>query len=111
MLFSALVCSLDVDEWAGLWMRIDGPGSEPQGFDNMEDRPIKGTTEWVRYNVVLDVPSEAREIAFGVLLSGNGVVEIREVRFEETGLEVTERKKEIPLEPGNLDFSEEFGNE
>jgi AraC family transcriptional regulator len=24
-------------------------------FDNMQDRPIKGTTDWQRYEVVLDV--------------------------------------------------------
>jgi len=108
MLFSALVSSLNVDEWAGLWMRIDGPGREILGFDNMEDRPIKGTTDWRRYHVVLEVSREARQISFGVLLTGNGEVEIRKVSFEETGMEVTKMKEEHPLEPGNLDFSEEF---
>ncbi len=26
--------------------RIDGPESKSLGFDNMQNRPIKGTTDW-----------------------------------------------------------------
>jgi hypothetical protein len=39
-------------------------------FDNMDDRPIKGDSEWQQYAVVLDVPSEATALAYGILLSG-----------------------------------------
>jgi len=34
-------------------------------FDNMQDRAIKGTTDWRRYEVVLDVPEDATGIAPG----------------------------------------------
>ncbi len=43
MRFSAAVKSDGVESWAGLWMRIDGPESESLGFDNMQNRPIRGT--------------------------------------------------------------------
>jgi len=61
------------DQWAGLWMRVDGPDSGRHlAFDNMLDRPIKGTTDWTRYAVVLDVDKTAVAIAFGVLAGERG---------------------------------------
>src|SRR5205823_1432543 len=57
----------DVNDWAGLWLRVDGPKGEPLAFDNMQQRPIKGTSEWQKYQIVLDVPADAQEIAFGIL--------------------------------------------
>src|SRR5262249_47555318 len=67
---SASVKSENVQNWAGLWMRVDGKQlGAPLGFDNMMDRPIKGTTAWRSYEVVLDVPAEASGVAFGILLS------------------------------------------
>ena len=56
MRFSAFVKSEGIEAWAGLWMRIDGPQHGSLGFDNMQNRPIKGTTNWHKYDVVLDVP-------------------------------------------------------
>jgi hypothetical protein len=56
---------------SGLWMRIDGPG-EVLTFDNMQDRPVTGTTGWREVSIVLDVPTNAIGIAFGVLFSGTG---------------------------------------
>ena len=54
-------------------MRVDGPDSGRHlAFDNMLDRPIKGTTDWTRYAVVLDVDKTAVAIAFGVLAGGEG---------------------------------------
>lgn len=67
--------------WAGLWMRVDGP----QGvlaFDNMQSRPIKGTADWKRCEVVLDVSSDASAIAFGLLLAGPGQVWFDDLGFE-----------------------------
>ena len=65
---SAFVRTEGVQDWAGLWMRVD-KDSRQVGFDNMQDRPIKGTTTWKNYEVVLDVPQDATGIFFGVLLS------------------------------------------
>ena len=52
---AALVRSEGVERWAGLWMRVDGPGRHSLAFDNMQNRGITGTTDWTPYNVVLDV--------------------------------------------------------
>src|SRR5581483_12016409 len=52
--FSAEVKSDSVADWAGLWMRVD-EGKQVTAFDNMQHRPIKGSTNWNPYTVVLDV--------------------------------------------------------
>lgn len=78
---------VDVTSWAGLWARVDGPptASADRGhmlaFDNMGDRPVRGTADWRQYEVVLDVPRTAVNLAYGVLLAGEGVVSIAALRL------------------------------
>ena len=83
---SAFIKATDVTAWAGLWMRVDGPSrngsSPPLAFDNMVDRPIKGTSDWTRYAIVLDVDAKATNLAYGVLLAGGGAVWLDDVSFE-----------------------------
>ncbi len=71
-------------ESAGLWMRIDGKDnpSKPLSFDNMANRPIKGTTELKKYNIVLDIPSNSNLINFGLILSGTGEVWVNGLKYE-----------------------------
>jgi hypothetical protein len=69
---TAQIRSSDVQGWAGLWLRVDGQREANLAFDNMDDRPIKGSTDWHPYSIVLDVPAEASALAYGVLLSGTG---------------------------------------
>jgi len=95
--------------WAGLWMRVDGKGEEDYAlsFDNMQERSIKGTVDWKRYEIVLDVPSESRTITFGVLLGGVGKAWVDEFAFDivTKDVPVTGRTKpRLPREPRNLGF-------
>ncbi len=57
----------------GMWMRVDGNemGKSLQ-FDNMGSRQIMGTTEWQKYEIVLDIPATSRGIYYGVLTTGSG---------------------------------------
>ncbi|MGB7084337.1 MAG: hypothetical protein WBD47_02195 [Phormidesmis sp.] len=71
-----------VEDWAGLWMRVDGASNQVLGFDNMQNRPIRGTVDWQPYDVVLDVPAESSKIAFGLLLGGSGQVWMDDLQFE-----------------------------
>jgi hypothetical protein len=106
--FSALVKTEDAQDWAGLWMRVD-KGSQAVAFDNMQNRAIKGTSEWRRYDIVLDVPADATGISFGVLLSGSGEVWLNDARVEVVGATVLPTSGEIHAvsdEPTNLDFRE-----
>jgi hypothetical protein len=102
-----------VRSWAGLWMRVDKQ-STSVAFDNMEDRPIMGTTSWQNYAVVLNVPQDATGIFFGVLLTGPGTVWLNGVKVEVVGSDIpttgagasagTKRRGD---EPTNLDFTEQ----
>ncbi|HVP57311.1 MAG TPA: hypothetical protein VMU02_04395 [bacterium] len=107
--FTAYVRSEGIENWAGLWFRVDGAGSQPAmlAFDNMHDRPIKGSTEWQAYSVVLDVAREASAIAYGVLLTGPGKVWIDTARIEVVDKNVPTTggpAPSMPSEPTNLDF-------
>ena len=87
------VKSENVKNWAGLWMRVDYYGTAVLAFDNMQNRGVKRTTDWAKYEVVLFVPQEATSISYGVLLDGTGQIWFKDVNFEivddsvpETGL-------------------------
>ena len=90
MRFSAYVKARDVKDWAGLWMRVDGAGGcgTALAFDNMSARPIKGSKDWARYAVVLDVAKDAKSICLGLLLQGPGKVWLSGVSFEPVGTAV-----------------------
>lgn len=57
-----------------MWMRVDGPNHQALAFDNMDSRPVTGTTGWRRYDIVLNVPQNSVDVAFGFLLAGRGEV-------------------------------------
>jgi hypothetical protein len=105
--FSAFIKTEEAKS-AGLWMRVD-KGSSVLEFDNMQDRPLIGTSGWQRYSVVLDVPTEATGVYFGILLSGSGTVWINSGNLEVVGKDVPttgnkDKSSTRPAEPINLDF-------
>jgi len=81
---SAFVKADKITSWAGLWMRVDGEGKDniSLSFDNMQTRPIKGTLDWAKYEIVLDVPQASKNITFGILLDGPGQAWIDGFKFE-----------------------------
>lgn len=85
--FRARIRTEDVTGWAGLWMRVDRAG-KPVAFYNSMDKPIRGTTPWQERSVVLDVPSDADAIAFGVIDGGKGQVWIDALALEPVGQDV-----------------------
>ncbi|GLR90099.1 hypothetical protein [Bradyrhizobium iriomotense] len=102
---TAFVKTANVQGWAGLWMRVDG-AEKTIVIDNMQDRPIRATTGWTKYAVVLDVARDSRNIAFGVLLDGTGQAWIADIEFKVVGKEtpLTGASPAYPDEPTNLDF-------
>lgn len=64
------------------------------------DRTIEGTTEWQRYEVVLDVPEDAANISFGISLFGTGTVWLNTVKLEVVGSDAPTHRDE----PANLNF-------
>ncbi|GKS12030.1 AraC family transcriptional regulator [Paenibacillus chitinolyticus] len=110
---SGFVKTEQVRDWCGLWLRVDGKDHDVLGFDNMSGRPVRGTTGWSRYSLVLDVPKESVAIAFGVLLNGSGRVWIDSLQFDTVSLQVPvtslEEVNALPDAPVNLNFEEEPG--
>jgi hypothetical protein len=113
----------DVKNWAAFWLRVDRKESlTPFTFDNMhvgKDRSVKGTTDWTKYEIVLDVPAQASNIAFGALIAGTGQIWFNNIKFDTvyfslpiTGIEnaiaTDTAHRPAPLqvqpEPTNLDF-------
>ena len=79
--------SVAVDGWAGMWMRIDGKNGMLE-FDNMQERPIQGTVDWKKYEIVLDIPQDGDQIVFGVMLYGRGEVWFDDVALDRVGANV-----------------------
>ena len=106
---SAFVKADKITSWAGLWMRVDGEGKDKisLSFDNMQTRPIKGTLDWKKYEIVLDIPDESKNITFGILLDGPGQAWVDGFQFEEVSQDVPVTgmpRHSIPKEPLSLGF-------
>ncbi len=112
--YSAFVKTSELEKWAGLWIRVDGDEYRPISFDNMADRPIKGTTNWTEYNAVIDIPINSDKIYFGFLISGNGKIYLDNPKFEivDTNVHCTGKFLKQPLfSPQNLSFEIPAKNE
>jgi hypothetical protein len=81
--------NLDVGAW--LQMFIDGGGGI-LAADNMYDRKIKGTSDWKKYEIVLDVPESSVSISFGFAMSGKGQVWADDFQSEVVGQDVPTTK-------------------
>jgi hypothetical protein len=104
---------------AQLWMRLDGE-RRTLGFDNMEARAAKGTTDWKKYEITLDVPEDTMNIGFGAFVAGKGQAWMDDFQFEIVGKDVASTNmmegpgeeqemrppREYPKQPVNLNFED-----
>jgi RNA polymerase sigma factor (sigma-70 family) len=115
---SAWLKTKDVAGGAALWMRVDGE-DKTLSFDNMEKRSVKGSKDWAKYEIVLDVPAASKDITFGLLVAGKGRAWVDDFKFEVVDDKVKSTnilEQEIPVKrpdgaeapdkPVNLDFEE-----
>ena len=74
--------SKEVKRWAGFWFRVDGASEKRSlSFDNMRDRPIEGTTEWTKYEIILEVPEKSVTLNYGALIVGTGTIWFDDITF------------------------------
>lgn len=106
--FSGYLKTEEVKEWGGIWMRINSTTADILKIDNMQDRPIKETTDWTYYSIVLDVPENSAIINIGLLLNGTGKLWASGLSFEvvdksvsTTDVDLSSGLPEIPI---NLTF-------
>ncbi len=109
---TGFVKSQEVKGWAGLWLRVDKQNdvSEVLGFDNMSNRPIKGTSDWKKYEIVMVIPANAYSIAYGSLLVGQGQIWFSNISFEIVSDSIPTTHNDCKVcskilnEPSNLNF-------
>jgi len=78
--FRAFLKTEDVRGSAGLWVRQDGE-SETVAGDNTPKHQLKSTAAWAEYSILLPLESGAKEISFGVFLTGTGKVWADDLRL------------------------------
>jgi hypothetical protein len=107
--FTGWLKTSNIKVLGGLWMRIDTENGRVLSFDNMEKRPIIGTTDWKKYGIVLDVPKDAHAISFGILIHGTGEICARDLSLKTVSKDVPvtsgSEQESLQSEPVNLDFS------
>jgi TIR domain len=66
----------NVAQGAGLWLRADDADGNmlSDSFDNMDLRPIRGTTSWRKYTLQFPLPSNTVWLNYGILLHGRGMM-------------------------------------
>jgi hypothetical protein len=64
----------NVAQWAGLWLRADDDNGNRLSFENMENRPIRGTTSWTKYVIQFPLPSRTIWLNYGIVLVGRGMM-------------------------------------
>ena len=116
--FSGYIKTNEDAQWAVLWMRVDKP-AEKCRLDNMMDRLVSADKDWTKCEVVMEVPRDAFNIAFGGMMGGPGQMWFCKLRFEivPDSTPTTDEGKDVQgpkinpnivlnTVPVNLDFSE-----
>ncbi|MDN4011813.1 S41 family peptidase [Chryseobacterium gambrini] len=77
------------DGFAGLWMRID----PDVAFNNMQNIGLKGTNDWKKYEVTLNMsPENTQQIVIGALLSGKGKIWVDNLKVSIDGKDIDHAK-------------------
>jgi hypothetical protein len=97
-----------VSYWAGLFMIAEDDFGRPISYDNMQNRPIVGTSDWVKYEIVIEIPKKASKILFGASLHGKGEIWIDDLKLlvVNNTVPLTDLSGKTPtaLYPDNMDF-------
>jgi hypothetical protein len=54
----------------------------PLAWNHMKDAPVRGSTDWQRYAIEIDVPAAADQIELGTMLHGPGAMWLDDVMLE-----------------------------
>lgn len=72
--------SVDAQDHAQVFLRVDRANRQTGFFDNMSDRPVR-SAEWTRCEIVCPVDRDATFVDFGFMSIGKGTVWVDEVSF------------------------------
>ena len=97
-----------VSYWAGLFMLVEDASGRIISFDNMQNRPIVGSSDWIKYEIVLEIPKNSSKILFGFSLHGKGEIWIDDFKLlvVNNTVPLTDLSGKIPtaLYPENMNF-------
>jgi len=86
--FSGKVKIKDLDGKVALFMKILDSVPEVILEDLMSQRELTQSGDWTQLDIVMDVPSEARYINFGLFIQGSGNVWVGDLSINEVGKDV-----------------------
>jgi hypothetical protein len=66
---------------AGLWLGVGSPRNG-MAMDRMQNRAIKGSTDWEYRDFVVDVPADNRQMLVGYWMQGKGQLWVRDFSIE-----------------------------
>jgi hypothetical protein len=97
--FSGYLKGLETGKLAALWLRVDGAGHSLE-FGNTT-KPL--STDWLKYEVVLDVPEDGLTINFGFILNSG------QLWADDFRLEIVDRDVPVTGNPGQRErYLQEF---
>lgn len=103
---SAQIHGEQLVSWGGLWMRADSGQRFGTAFDNMNNRPLRGSFGWQTAQIVLDVPADATTLSFGFLLEGEGRLQATQFQLDvvpgSTPITGPGAIEALPRQPSNL---------
>ena len=70
-----------VEQRAGLYLRVVDRGQSRTNQDRQQIT-FNGTQEWIRYETLIEVPTDSVFILFGISLTGPGQVWVTNVQLE-----------------------------
>jgi len=82
----------DVTIPIGLMLRIDSASNKMAAFDNMMQKGIKGTQNWMEYSVTLPLSEKAKTIYIGAILADKGKLWIDDFQVLIDGEDISKAK-------------------
>lgn len=104
---SGYIKTENVEQFVGLWLRQDG-SSGTLALNNMQEQAVHGTNDWKQYSITLPVNPEARQLVFGVLLSGSGKAWADDLQLLVDGKPIAEAPTAPPHIPTVFNRDHEF---
>ncbi len=80
LLLSGVLATSNASQGATLWMRADDAHGKRLTFESSQTDPVVGTTRASR-SIALQVPMEAQKVFIGVVLRGDGTLDVSQLRL------------------------------
>ncbi|CAD0308450.1 hypothetical protein CFBP2533_08800 [Xanthomonas hortorum pv. pelargonii] len=80
LLLSGVLATSNASQGATLWMRADDAHGKRLAFESSQIDPVGGTTRASR-SIALQVPMDAQKVFIGVVLRGDGALDVSQLRL------------------------------